>query len=138
MTQNFYERMRDVAKRLTTKYNTGEILLKRPTSVLIDPEAVWTEDLQTGRTYDTYRLDAVVMGVLAEYIKETTVTMDDLMVITSPIATLVVDDVETPGIVLEYAMTDEIYIAGTRHALKKIDRLPSAGTASGYFLYVCH
>lgn len=136
MAQTFYERMRDVAKSLTTNYNTGEILLKRPTNSIQESDAVWTAD-NSARTYDEYRLDAVVMGVLAEYIKDTTVTMDDLMVITSSFATLIEDDEETPNVVLEYDMTDEIYINDKMHAIKKIDRIPSSGVASGWLIYVC-
>lgn len=135
MTDTFYERMREVAQRLTTKYNTGTITLKRPTDAIQASDAVYTSAL-AARTYDTYRLDCVVLGVTAEYIKDTTVTMDDLMAITSSYATLVVGSVETPNVVLEYAMTDEFHIDGSLHAIKKIERIPAAGIASGWIIYI--
>lgn len=136
MALSFYERMRDTAKRLTAKYNTGEIVLKRPTNALQDPDAAFSQIVAT-RTYDTYRLDAVVIGVTDEYVKDTTVTMDDLMAVTSSLATKIVGLVETPNQLLEYEMTDEFYIDGKIHAIKKIERIPAAGVASGWLIFIC-
>lgn len=137
MAQTFYERMRDVAKRLTTKYDTGTITLRRYTSAEVPANEVWTQTLQNARTYDSYLLDAVVLGVTAEYVKDTTVTMDDLMVITSPIVSKQVG----PDLVtinnMEFVMDDEIRIDGELHRIKKIERIPSAGLASGFMIYVC-
>lgn len=133
----FYERMADVALRLTTKFNTGTVLVKRPTNSVQNPAAVWTE-VDSARTYDTYRLNTVVTGMLAEYIKDTTVTMDDLMAITSPFVTkLNDDDTETPNIELEFAMTDEFYIDTHLHAIKHIERIPSTGMASAWMIAIC-
>lgn len=137
MSQIFYERMRDVASRLTTKYKTGTITLRRFTSAEVGSSEVWTQDLQDARTHDDYVLDAVVLGVTEEYIKDTTVTMDDLMVITSPIASKQVGPDFVPIDNMEYDIADELRIDDNIHRIKKIERIPAAGQSSGFIIYVC-
>lgn len=134
MAQTFYERMRDVAQRLTTKYKTGTVTIRKYTTPVVGSSAVWTQDLQDARAFTQYTLDTVVIGVSAEYVKDTTVTMDDLMAITSPM----VKDVDGMQVgPIEFVMDDEFRIDGNIHRIKKIERIPSAGLASGFIIYVC-
>jgi hypothetical protein len=126
---SFYEEMRDVAKELTTEFKTGTVTLKRPTGTLPGPEVAYSPFTQT---YDEYSLNACVFGVSADYVDGEQVLADDLMVYTSPIATLGSTDVTLDQI----NMSDEVTIDDNVHVVNKIERIPAAGIASMYIIFV--
>lgn len=137
MPSTLYERMRDTAKRLTERNNTGTVIVKRPTGTLPDPDAAYDPVFEMD--YSRWLLDSVVIGVIAEYVDGSVISADDLMVITSPIAQPL-DEAEDPvgaEAVVEFNSTsDEVFIDGRRHEVCKIERIPAAGTASGFFIFV--
>lgn len=125
----FYDDMALVAKTMISNYKTGDVSLRRTTSAKPDPAQAYNP--ATVVTFDTYIMEAAVLGVTADNVDGELVTYDDLKVITSPFFWL--NGVE---IKIEPQMSDEIWIDGRNHRINKIERLPAAGIPSAFFIFV--
>jgi hypothetical protein len=82
-------------------------------------------------TSNVYSMDAVVIGVEQEYVDGDLVSADDLQIIAPAYATL--NGVES---LFEPKTTDEYTIDGVVHVCNKIERIPSSGTATAFFIFV--
>jgi hypothetical protein len=124
----FYEEMAIATQEIVHDFQTGIVQLKRRTSTLQDPDVAY---LPSAATYDVYDLEAVVLGVEAEYVDGELIKFDDLEVITSPFFKL-----NGTQILLEPQMGDELSIGDEIHRIVKIERVPATGTASAFFIFV--
>lgn len=120
-----YARMQATASRLLNRFAQGAITLTRTTAGASDPETPWIPGTPTTATYD---LDATVAAVTvdqanAKYIDGTVITSADLVVTCA-----------VPAVVPQ--LTDTVTIDGAVRTIKKIVRLPAAGTVVAFKLFV--
>lgn len=125
---SFYDDMARAAQEIIRDFQTGTVQLKRTISTESNPEEPWTP---TSVTHEIYDLEAAVMGVQADYVDGEMIKYDDLQVYTSPFFLLNGSEVK-----IEPQMSDELTIDGIVHRINKIERVPAAGTASAFFIFV--
>lgn len=110
------------------RWNTGTVTLTRTTPGTPDPSTPWIPGTPTTAVYT---LDAVVKGVAADYVDETTILASDLMVVASPKATLA----GAPAGIVPL-MQDVLHIDGAEKAIKKIEPAPASGQAAMFRIFV--
>lgn len=113
-----YDRARQTASKLFTKFGQGVVKLQR--EVTGEGGEAWNPPVSVQVSYG---LDAAVSGVSARYVDGTLVTASDLMV------RCAVPEVEP-------LITDRVIIDGTPRAILKIQPIPAAGTPAAYLIFV--
>lgn len=126
---SLYDTLRASVVKMMPGFATGIITLKRINAGAISaPEVAWTPPTTT---YDVYTLHASAFGVSQEYVDGELVTADDLMIVTSPVALL-----NGSKVSIEPKISDELLVDGVLHRINKIERIPAAGTAVLFMVFV--
>jgi len=125
---SFYDDMALAAQDIIKNFKTGNVQLKRVTSALQEPGEAYDP---AATTVDVYDLEAAVLGVTADYVDGEMVEYDDLIVYTSPFFMKAGVQVQ-----IEPQMSDELSIDSLTHRINKIKRIPAAGTASAFLIFV--
>ena len=126
---SFYTELRAGVVDIASALKSSTLTVTRLTTSLQDPTAEFAVDADAES--DVYTLDAVVIGVEAEYIDNNLVHADDLQIIVSAYATK-----ESVSALFEPAITDEYSIGGQVHRCVKIERIPADGTATCFLIFV--
>lgn len=113
----FYEDMQGVATELLTEFNQGALRLKRHTPGGGPPHNPGAP------TYVPYPVSGVVSGVSEEHLKDTLIKSTDL------VAKIAVPDYEP-------RLQDRFEIDGSEINIVKVRRIPEAGTAVAFEVFL--
>lgn len=134
-----YARARGRTAAIARAWKTGTVTLTRKTRAAPDDETPAGSPGEVS-SVDVYDLDARVNGVSAEYIDGKTILATDQMLIVSPQARHTLSDGDpvegTPTVTLEPRKTDTLTIGGRALVIKKIERLPAAGDAVRFHVFI--
>lgn len=117
---SFYDEMREVADDLlgpSSEFAQGVLLLRRltpGTGPVLNPGDPTPTD---------YPLSGTVAGVGKEHVDGTLILASDL------VATVAVPAVEP-------RMSDKVLVDGREHSIRRINRIPKAGTAVAFELFI--
>jgi hypothetical protein len=124
----FYEEMQAVADDILGEYKQGVIQLVKVTPGVADPQTPWIPGLEQMVTYD---LKAVAKPIDRRFVDGTLLVSTDVEVITAVTATL--NGAPSP---VDPHMEDRVLVDGQPRAIKKIRRIPEAGTVVAYSIFV--
>lgn len=117
---DFYTDMQVTAAGILDEFKQGTVVLTRISNAPSDPATPWIPGAET--TTD-YTLKATVRGVSKEHVDGTLILASDELVTSS-------------ADIIEPIMSDMITVDGNPRVTKKIEKLPSAGVAVAYSIFI--
>lgn len=117
---DFYTDMQVTAAGILDEFKQGTVVLTRVTPGTVDPATPWIPVVDT--TTD-YTLKATVRGVSKEHVDGTLILASDEIVTAS-------------ADIIEPIMADTLTVDGDPRAIKMIKKLPSAGVAVAYQIFI--
>lgn len=117
---DFYANLQSTAAGILGEFSQGAVILTRHTIGPSDPATPWIPGADVTTDYE---LKATVRGVSAQHVDGTLILASDEVVTCSA-------DVVAPD------MSDTITIDGDPRAIKMIKKLPSAGVAVAYQIFI--
>ena len=117
---DFYTEMQVTAAGILDEFKQGEVILTRIANAPSDPETPWIPGAPTPTDYE---LKATVRGVSKDQIDGTLILSSDEVVTSS-------------ADIIEPILADTLTVDGNPRAIKMIKKLPSAGVAVAYAIFI--
>ncbi len=126
---DYYAPKRARVAAIIKRWNTGVVTLTRVTHGVRDPLRPWQPAAATSTAI--YTLDSRVDETVGQFGAENTVVGSDMKLIVSPKATLAGVEVDIVPL-----MSDTLTIDGAVKRMKQIDKVPAAGLAARFHIFV--